>query len=167
MDVLKACEKLTPLQKRRLSKELGWNYDELPLTCSPGSALNIWATDALMTLPLADQEQVWLIADVFGSQINKFGQILWSSLEGRMDRTELAGAKLPVSYVGLADRAYVSITGESEMLNLRDAKKIPGTKFQFFETIQHNLTTLFMRRFLALRYKAPDTEATDASSDEG
>lgn len=78
----------------------------------------------------------------FLEDIKKFGDFIYTSLEGRS--VEEVTGYLPVAKLGLGGRAYATITGSPVILDLSTGDMIPGTKTEFLETIQYNLTALYV-----------------------
>lgn len=145
--VLAACERLAPLEHRRLLK--GMYKGQEPAEASPGAALRIWFKDLLKVFPI-EQEQRELIYEELGDKVERFGDELFDSYNDRELFTE--SHKIPVSYVGLADRKFLAMTGIRDLMDLTTGKRVDGTKFQFLETIQYNLTTLFISKYLKCKH---------------
>jgi hypothetical protein len=117
-------------------------------TRSPAEALILWTEDALATIGW-DREELQYVIDELKSYLEKAAELLCAALN---DKT---AEKLPVALVGIADRRFVTVTGASGLLDIEEFKWLPEVKLAFLETIQYNLATLFMRRYLLLLHSLP------------
>lgn len=132
--VLKTCEVLSIPQKKYVLKAL--NLTDI---CSPGDALGIWVADLCTALSFISSEQVWFILEHFKDKIKVFGDSLYLSLNSK-------SKDIPVIYLGIGDRDFAALTGYPSILNLKTCNVLDAVGVEFFETIQYNLTKLYLRK---------------------
>lgn len=152
---MNVCERLPPLELLRTVGEIfKGNLPDTSVNLAPGTALRIWFKDLLKVLPV-EQEQRELIYNELSTKIEEFGDHAFEATGGwkfDMARTD----SVPVAFLGLADRRYIAMTGLKYMIDLKTGEKVEGHRMQFLETIQYNLTTLFMQRYLKCKYGGKD-----------
>jgi hypothetical protein len=154
------CERLPPLEFRRTISEIfKGNIPDTSVDLTPGTALRIWFKDLLKVLPV-EQEQRELIYGELATKVEEFGDHAFEATGGwkfDMGRTD----SVPVAFFGLADRRYITMTGLKYMIDLITGERVEGHKMQFLETIQYNLTTLFVQRYLKCKYGGDKDESQD------
>lgn len=117
-----------------------------------GVALIYWIADMLSMVNLIDSDQQRLLMEEFEKDLLKFGTELYKAVEDQ-------NSDLPVFKLGFGDRLTAAVTGRKAALNLNTGESLVNWKdSQFLETVNYNLTTLFVRKYLALKKR----EKTDA-----
>ena len=139
-DVISSCTLLSAARLKVFSKT---NVD----TTSQLNALSLWIEDILSALSWDIEQLKFVLA-----QIEPTVAVFCEELSKAVSSNERKD-KLPVVYIAIADRRYVVITGMDDIVDIEEFSRIKQSQLAFLETIQYNLTTLFMRRMLPIMAK--------------
>ena len=144
--VLNLCTRLSEISKLRILKELNIDSSSKGQIISPEQAMELWIADLLLCLPLKDKDQAWLMRVRFKSKIKEFTTELWQKLGCT---NENYPGTVPVMFVVLGDRRYISITGSDKIIDLDSTlmEELDSIRLNVLESVIYNLTTMFVRNY--------------------
>ncbi len=125
-------------------------------TVAPVDAFFLWLEDTLAGLGW-EKEQLEFVLDELRPNLQSVFIKLWGSLLDVSDRT------IQVPVIVVADRRFVTMSGADGFIDIDECKWVKGMRTAFLETINYNLNTLVMRRYLPLKHRKIKDEQPDPS----